>query len=455
MYTQRSALRWKGILSILCLTATLSASAQRTYTLDECLRLGAENNLTLRNSQLDAEAAKETAREAFTRYFPTVQAGGMILRADRYLVQMDLDLSALGVPTNLPPLGFLDRGKTAYIMAMQPLFAGGRIVNGNRLARLGQEATRLQASQATNKVRADVEHYFWEVVSLKEQLQTLDTLAAQLDELHRTVKASVDAGVTLPNALMKVELQQQNTASNRLKTANGLRINKLLLAQQTGIEEADFDVSFDAFPTFEAPETQFVEPTSGLSQRTDSRLLDIQVQHAQINRRMTLGNYLPTVALGGAYIYHDFMGKDARAAIVMATVSVPLSGWWGGSHALRRDKLKVQHAQNAREDARQLMRVDIETKWSNLSEAYLQIDLARRSVASATENLRLNRDSYEAGTVPLTDLLDAQTQLRLARDRYTEACTAYCNARTAYRQAVGEQGARIVPELSQFLCRRI
>lgn len=69
--------------------------------------------------------------------------------------------------------------------------------------------------------------------------------------------------------------------------------------------------------------------------------------------------------------------------------------------------------------------------------------------------LRLNRDSYEAGTVPLTDLLDAQTQLRLARDRYTEACTAYCNARTAYRQAVGEQGARIVPELSQFLCRRI
>jgi outer membrane protein len=115
----------------------------------------------------------------------------------------------------------------------------------------------------------------------------------------------------------------------------------------------------------------------------------------------------------------------------------------------------VQHAQNAREDTRQLMRVDIETKWSNLSEAYLQIDLARRSVASAAENLRLNHDSYEAGTVPLTDLLDAQTLLRLARDRYTEACTAYCNARTAYRQAVGEQGARIVPELSQFLCRRI
>ncbi|ETK13420.1 hypothetical protein T235_01605 [Tannerella sp. oral taxon BU063 isolate Cell 8/11] len=83
------------------------------------------------------------------------------------------------------------------------------------------------------------------------------------------------------------------------------------------------------------------------------------------------------------------------------------------------------------------------------------IDRIWAASCSAAENLRLNRDSYEAGTVPLTDLLDAQTQLCLARDRYTEACTAYCNARTAYRQAVGEQGARIVPELSQFLCRRI
>ena len=40
-----------------------------------------------------------------------------------------------------------------------------------------------------------------------------------------------------------------------------------------------------------------------------------------------------------------------------------------------------------------------------------------RSIASANENLRLNRNSYEAGTAPLTDLLDAHTQLRTARDR--------------------------------------
>ena len=64
--------------------------------------------------------------------------------------------------------------------------------------------------------------------------------------------------------------------------------------------------------------------------------------------------------------------------------------------------------------------------------------LTRRSIASANENLRLNRNSYEAGTAPLTDLLDAHTQLCTARDRYTEACTNYCNALTAYRQAIGE-----------------
>ena len=56
-----------------------------------------------------------------------------------------------------------------------------------------------------------------------------------------------------------------------------------------------------------------------------------------------------------------------------------------------------------------MLAVEIEKSWSDLQEAYAQIVLARRSVDSATENLRENRNFYQAGTAPLTDLLDAET----------------------------------------------
>ena len=167
------------------------------------------------------------------------------------------------------------------------------------------------------------------------------------------------------------------------------------------------------------------------------RLLEAQVEAARYRKRMALGKNLPTVGIGAGYVYHDFTDKDTDFGMVFASVSLPISAWWGGSHALKRERLKQQQAENDREDARGMMLVEIESKWNDLQEAYSQILLSERSIASATENLRLNNDYFRAGTVPLTDLLDAQTLLQQSRDLRTDACTAYYEKLTAYLQATG------------------
>ena len=41
------------------------------------------------------------------------------------------------------------------------------------------------------------------------------------------------------------------------------------------------------------------------------------------------------------------------------------------------------------------------------------------------ENLRQNRNFYQAGTAPLTDLLDAETLYTRSRNDFTSACSAY------------------------------
>jgi outer membrane protein TolC len=65
------------------------------------------------------------------------------------------------------------------------------------------------------------------------------------------------------------------------------------------------------------------------------------------------------------------------------------------------------------------------------------VKLAEEAVAEATENLRLNEDYYKAGTVTLTDLLDAQSFLQQTRDRYTESITVYRFKRSNYLQVTG------------------
>ena len=53
------------------------------------------------------------------------------------------------------------------------------------------------------------------------------------------------------------------------------------------------------------------------------------------------------------------------------------------------------------------------------------------------ENLRENRSFYEAGTAPLTDLLDAETLYTQSRDNFTSACAAYRTSLARYLRVTG------------------
>ena len=69
----------------------------------------------------------------------------------------------------------------------------------------------------------------------------------QLAEIRRQVELSVKAGLVTNNDLLRVELRQQEIASNRLKVENGLKVSKMLLAQHIGVDQRGFDVANAAF----------------------------------------------------------------------------------------------------------------------------------------------------------------------------------------------------------------
>ena len=65
-------------------------------------------------------------------------------------------------------MAFMKNGLVGDVSATLPLFTGGQIVNGNKLAKVNVEVNRLQQRQSQNEVTLTVENYFWQVVMLKE-----------------------------------------------------------------------------------------------------------------------------------------------------------------------------------------------------------------------------------------------------------------------------------------------
>lgn len=411
-------------------TVAAPAAAQRVMTVEQCVSDALANNVKIKNAANDVQSSEEAKKSAFTKYFPTVSATGSGYMADKYLLNMGMGEGM--------SMSMLKNGVVGGVSAQMPLFAGGRIVNANRLADTGVKVSRLQGKLAENDVVLTAETYFWQVVMLKEKLKTIDAVERQLDKFGKDAEASVSAGVSDRNDLLQVQLKSSTTKSDRISLENTLSTACRLLAQYTGHDGDSIDVSADMnYSMPPSPLQLYAEPSSAVQSTAEYGLLEQNVKASKLKYKMTLGQNLPSVAIGGGYFYDNLMDKGHSYWIGFATVSVPLSGWWGGSHDMKKQRLAVSNAENDMENNRQLLAINIDNKWNDMNNAYRQISIALESISQAEENLRLHSDYYNAGTGTMSDLLDAQTLYQNCRSAYVEAYAKYEISKREYLQATG------------------
>ena len=419
-----------GNLLCLLLVPALSVEAQRSLTLEECSQLALENNARMKNARLDVKGAEEVRKEAFTKYFPSISATGGAFTSDNGMAELAL------VP-GLLEMTMAKNGVMGGVTAVQPVFAGGQILNNNKLAALAVEVSRYQMKQSENEVLLTVEQYYWLHVSLQEKRKTVSLLETLIDNLYKDVEASVRAGVANRNELLQVQLKKNSIASDRLKVDNNLRLSKMLLSQYIGMPEDDFTVQATLQEPLPSPETYRIDLMSALPTTVAYKLLDKNVEASRLQYKLKVGQNLPSVGIGAGYMYHNILDTDHSFGMIFATVSVPLTDWWGGSHAIRKQKLQLKAAEYTRQDTNEKLLLQMQKLWNELEEAYKQAKISEESVKTAEENVRLSTDYYQAGTETLSDLLNAQSLLQQSRDQYTDDYTNYLIKRTEYLQATG------------------
>lgn len=408
-----------------------AAEPDSTVTLERCVELALANNAAARTAANNSRAAVELRREAFTKYFPEVSAAGAAFWTHNDVLQYNL--------LDIVELGLIHKGRMAGIQAMQPVFMGGQIVNGNRLAAVGEEVARLRETQSRDELRLATETLYWKLATLKATRSALEAAIATLDTLDRQVSVAVDAGVAMRNDLLKVDLKRNSYRAEMVDLDNGILLVRMLLGQYTGIgQDAAFDISAevpDSVPEF--PTQLYVAGSEALPATADWQLLAKNVEAKKIEKRMEIGKNLPQVALGAGWFYHNILDQNHNFGALMVAVNIPLSGWWGGAHAIKRKSIELENARLEMTDLSEKLHIAMQDKWNNLTAAHRKMAIAAESIAESRENLRLNRLYYEAGMSTVTDWLEAEASNREALDRYIAAYGDYRVARTAYLIATG------------------
>ena len=445
----------KIFVTIVCsVYCCITATSQRSYTLEQIKDSALHNNIAVRNAQHGIDAAKEQRKEAFTKYFPNVSGTGLWFNANKGMAQTTItpsevvpsdlattlasmlpaaSLASLANPINV---SMMKNGTIGSLMAVQPVFAGGQIINGNKLAKVGEDVSRLQLQLSENEVEKTVEQFFWQLASLQEKMKTIEAVDTLLADIHKDVDVAVRAGLAMRNDLLQVQLRQNDIQSQRLKLQNGISIVRLLLSQYCGLRDTSFVITYQS----DAPSALLSrqDHDQALQGTAEYQLLGKQVEAANLQKKLAVGQNLPSVAVGAGYNYHNLLDNNHTFGMVFATVSVPISDWWGGSHTIKRRKIEYQQAQEQLADNAELLKIRMQNAWNGVEESYQQLKLAKRSIEQAEENLRLNRDYYRAGTSRMSDLLEAQLLYQQSLDKHTDAFADYQNKLLEYRQAIGQ-----------------
>lgn len=401
------------------------------YTVDQCVGMALSNNRKALTAKNNVEAAVYLKREAFTKYFPEVSAMGMAFWANHDIIQYNL--------LDIIELGIIKNGKLAGVQALQPIFTGGLIINGNKLADVGAEVAKLRQQQTDNELRLTTESLFWKLNTLKSSMGVLETAINFLDTLERQVSVAVDAGLVTRNDLLKVQLKRNGYMSERVDLQNGILLVKMLLGQYMGLgTTGNMDIQShvpDSVPGY--PFEIYTNSEAALPMTSDYQLLQKNVEAKKLEKRMEIGSNLPDVALGAGWYYHDLFDQNHNFGAIQLGVNIPLSGWWSGSYAIKRRDLDLKNAQNELQDLSEKLEIEMQDKWNNLTAAHRKMEIEHLGITQSKENLYLNQMYYEAGMCTLSDLLEAETSYREASDRYVAAYGNFCTARTEYLIATG------------------
>ena len=445
----------RHILSLIFAVLCISVKAQApVLTLDSCFALAKANNAQLLTDQLEIQKAQEVKAQVFTKYFPQVSISYLAYYAAKPIIEygindiQDDDLGAflsalittlndpeganMGLPTEI---NLMKQGHGVNATAMMPVYAGGRILNGNRLSNVGIEAAQLKAEVSERDMLENIESTFYLVLGLQDKVHTVESALALTDSLDHIVDVALKAGLITKSDKLRLALKQNELKANQLQLNNGIVLASQLLCQQIGITYPEDGLTLD---TASFSIKNHADELRENFIRPEQQLLQLQIDAEKLRKKLTIGEALPQVGIGGTYSYGNLVRKYKGNAIALAQVSIPLTQWWETSHKLKEHNIAIREAELMQKDLTEKMSLQLKQAYNQMVEADALMQSDKAALDMAKENYRLAELNYRAGMNTITDVLEAHALLLQAKNAITDRQITYLTARRRYHDLSGQ-----------------
>lgn len=441
-----------GLLALFVLAVAPFLTGQKTLSLSDALQEGLENNYQIRLSQTDLAVAQSNNNDALTGKYPTISLG----------------LS--------PGIGYRNNSNPASIVATSSIFSyniapavnlnwtlfnGGRIeMNKERLATLADLSAGQLQVQVENTL-ADIINAYYNAVIQQEQIgvrQRVLNLSRDRIE-YQEIRSEYGQGGMF-NELQARDAYLTDSTNLVIQKLNyQLAVRNLLLVM--GAEDLNQSLSLTT-PLDEGTTNYDRTALENQLLATNSQLRALRVNQtlADINTRLIEAENKPTVGLtaGVSYDYslatgtqtfvfgdappdpRDLPGIGATTFNGQLGVSVNYLLFDGGARDVRAQTAKLQEITSRLnvEATSQQLRATLHNTLDRYENQLEIVDLTRRLIANAEQNLSISEERFKGGTINSFDYRAIQVNYINAEFQLLNALLNLKNTETEVLRLTGQ-----------------
>lgn len=425
----------KLTVALVSMITILPLSAQRVLTLEECKEMALQNNNELKVANQKAAISTIDKKIAASYYYPKISALGTYQWNDKKLPLVssstldaikELDVAELGLADKL--VFDIQNVYAGLVTVQQPIFAGGKIIASNQMAKYAKMLADVQIEQTAQEVEVSIEQSYWQIVSIACKKALAESYSALLHKMSEDTKELMKEGLATVGDSLSVEVKCNEADMLLIKATNGLVLSKMLLCQKTGLPlETEIMLADEASAEIPQPEAvTLMSMEEILTNRPEIQSLELAEKIYGRKVAIARADMMPVLAATANFLVsnpsmNDGFKKEFGTRFAAGVVlKVPV---FHGTEALqktRKAKAEAELIDLKMEDAKEKITLQVSQSRRLFEEASSKMSMARNQSSVAEQNLRSANEGYTEGVISATVLMGAQTAWLQARSQLIE-----------------------------------
>ena len=412
--------------------STVQLSAQKKWSLQDCIDYALENNITLKKSQLQKQSAAEELKGAKAALLPTVTASTN--QSLGYQPWKDTGMSYVTNGTVNTKVDKASYNGSYSLSGQWTVWNGNRNINTIRLDELSEQQAELSAQETANSIQERIAQLFSQILYLDENVKVNEQMLETSRKNEERGREMVEVGKMSKADLAQLSAQRANDEYSIVEAQSQLLNYKLQLKQLLEItDEVPFDVAVpeisDDRILAEIPSLQSVYEAALLT-RPEIERLQLSVKSSDVSVSIAKAGWMPNVNLTGGLststnsLSGTGWGSQFKSNVntqLGVGVSVPIYDGRSTKTAVNKAKIQQLQAQLNLQDQQKTLYTDIQQYWLNATTNQQKYKAATSSVESARQSYDLLSEQFRLGLKNIVELMTGKDNLLSAQQNQLQS----------------------------------